>query len=163
MGRQEISHQQVMSYLVGGGDFYTSHKFRSVHFYQFTAALAKHAQQIQDGENETTIGVDLSTCNEHVETMTLNTSPGEISLSSDFLDYRFRSNDTTFEQMNVWEFMELSYKTAKQTSSAASYGDRYGMETDDNSEPLSGKGRKCSQCFNFASNEHPEFDTHGLK
>jgi hypothetical protein len=30
MGQQEISHQQVMSYLVGGGDFYASHTFEMV-------------------------------------------------------------------------------------------------------------------------------------
>ncbi|EGN93472.1 hypothetical protein SERLA73DRAFT_78767 [Serpula lacrymans var. lacrymans S7.3] len=28
MARQEISHQQVMSYLIGGGDFYCSHSFK---------------------------------------------------------------------------------------------------------------------------------------
>ncbi|KIO08029.1 hypothetical protein M404DRAFT_135106, partial [Pisolithus tinctorius Marx 270] len=27
MGRREVSHQQVMSYLIGGGDYYTSHEF----------------------------------------------------------------------------------------------------------------------------------------
>ncbi|KAG1858210.1 hypothetical protein C8R48DRAFT_748736 [Suillus tomentosus] len=30
MGRQEISHQQVMSYLIGGGDYYTSYTFETV-------------------------------------------------------------------------------------------------------------------------------------
>ncbi|KAG1856189.1 hypothetical protein C8R48DRAFT_749167 [Suillus tomentosus] len=29
MGRQEMFHQQVMSYLVGGGDHYTSHTFQT--------------------------------------------------------------------------------------------------------------------------------------
>ncbi|KIM51975.1 hypothetical protein SCLCIDRAFT_142143, partial [Scleroderma citrinum Foug A] len=33
MGRREISHQQVMSYLVGGEDYYMTHEFRMVHFY----------------------------------------------------------------------------------------------------------------------------------
>jgi hypothetical protein len=28
MSKQEVSHQQVMSYLVGGGDYYTSHTFK---------------------------------------------------------------------------------------------------------------------------------------
>ncbi|KAJ6517154.1 hypothetical protein DFH09DRAFT_940470, partial [Mycena vulgaris] len=35
MARQEISHQQVMSYLVGGGDRYTSHTFRTVRWGDF--------------------------------------------------------------------------------------------------------------------------------
>ncbi len=33
--RQEISHQQVMSYLVGGGDHYTSHCYRVLYFGAF--------------------------------------------------------------------------------------------------------------------------------
>ncbi|KIN95608.1 hypothetical protein M404DRAFT_67266, partial [Pisolithus tinctorius Marx 270] len=35
MGRWEISHQQVMSYLVGSGDHYCNHQFRTVRFYEF--------------------------------------------------------------------------------------------------------------------------------
>ncbi|KAI0735617.1 hypothetical protein C8Q76DRAFT_576239, partial [Earliella scabrosa] len=35
MSRQEISHQQVMSYLVGGGDYYTSHTFKFLHWRSF--------------------------------------------------------------------------------------------------------------------------------
>ena len=35
LSRQEISHQQVMSYLVGGGDHYTSHRFRLLYFGAF--------------------------------------------------------------------------------------------------------------------------------
>jgi len=44
MGRHEVSHQQVMSYLVGGGGYYTTHDFRSVHFYEFMdIAIRPHA------------------------------------------------------------------------------------------------------------------------
>ncbi|KAI0682582.1 hypothetical protein C8Q76DRAFT_772555 [Earliella scabrosa] len=32
LSKQEISHQQIMSYLVGGGDHYTSHRFRLLYF-----------------------------------------------------------------------------------------------------------------------------------
>ena len=35
VSRQEISHQQVMSYLVGGGDVYTSHSYRILHWGSF--------------------------------------------------------------------------------------------------------------------------------
>ncbi|KAG2133017.1 hypothetical protein DEU56DRAFT_707191, partial [Suillus clintonianus] len=35
MGKQEMSHQQVMSYLVGGGDYYTSHVFHTFKWYEF--------------------------------------------------------------------------------------------------------------------------------
>ena len=39
MGRHEISHQQVMSYLVGGGDYYVSHDFQTVHFMSLLTSL----------------------------------------------------------------------------------------------------------------------------
>lgn len=32
MGKLELSHQQVMSYIVGGGDHYTSHRFRTMNW-----------------------------------------------------------------------------------------------------------------------------------
>ncbi|KAJ7088871.1 hypothetical protein B0H15DRAFT_780469, partial [Mycena belliarum] len=35
MSKQEMSHQQVMSYLVGGGDYYTSHQFKIVKWGDF--------------------------------------------------------------------------------------------------------------------------------
>ncbi|KAG2084532.1 uncharacterized protein F5147DRAFT_748794 [Suillus discolor] len=37
MGWQEMSHQQVMSYLIGGGDYYTSHTFETIKWYEFCA------------------------------------------------------------------------------------------------------------------------------
>ncbi|EIM82858.1 uncharacterized protein STEHIDRAFT_45239, partial [Stereum hirsutum FP-91666 SS1] len=35
MARQELSHQQVMSWLVGGGDRYCSHSFKTLFFPEF--------------------------------------------------------------------------------------------------------------------------------
>lgn len=42
MARQEISHQQVMSYIVGGGDHYTSDKFRVLHYGSFERLVTRH-------------------------------------------------------------------------------------------------------------------------
>ncbi|KAJ7774869.1 hypothetical protein B0H16DRAFT_1303005, partial [Mycena metata] len=39
MSKQEMSHQQVMSYLVGGGDFYASHTFKVVKWGDFDRAI----------------------------------------------------------------------------------------------------------------------------
>jgi hypothetical protein len=101
MGCQELSHQQVMSYLVGGGDFYTGHKFRSVHLYQFMAALTNHEWQPHVDSDDATTSADLCTHDREEENVTLNTSPGEVKLTSDFLDYQFHLVDTAFELMNV--------------------------------------------------------------
>lgn len=35
IGRREISHQRVMSYLIGGGDYYTGDDFRTIRFQDF--------------------------------------------------------------------------------------------------------------------------------
>lgn len=42
LSRQETSHQQVMSYLIGGGDHYTSHRFRVLHFGTFERRIVQH-------------------------------------------------------------------------------------------------------------------------
>lgn len=42
LSRQETSHQQVMSYLVGGGDHYASHRFRVLHFRIFERRVTQH-------------------------------------------------------------------------------------------------------------------------
>ncbi|KAI0713873.1 hypothetical protein C8Q76DRAFT_768742 [Earliella scabrosa] len=42
MSRQEISHQQVMSYLVGNGDAYSSHTFKLLHWRAFDRLFAQH-------------------------------------------------------------------------------------------------------------------------
>ncbi|KAH7918366.1 hypothetical protein BV22DRAFT_1108374 [Leucogyrophana mollusca] len=57
MGKQEISHQQVMSYLVGGGDYYASHTFHNLKFYEFLSAL-KQDEQSRNRLNENVIVVD---------------------------------------------------------------------------------------------------------
>ena len=42
LSKQEVSHQQVMSYLVGGGDKYTSETYRILHFGSFERYIIRH-------------------------------------------------------------------------------------------------------------------------
>jgi len=42
MSKQEVSHQQVMSYLVGGGDHYSSHKFAILYWAGFDNLVRRH-------------------------------------------------------------------------------------------------------------------------
>ena len=42
ISRQEVSHQQVMSYLVGGGDRYTSETYRILHFGSFERHIIRY-------------------------------------------------------------------------------------------------------------------------
>ncbi len=47
LSRQEISHAQVMSYLVGGGDHYTGHKFRLLYFRAFERLVRRYWGELQ--------------------------------------------------------------------------------------------------------------------
>ncbi len=47
--RQEMPHQQIMSYLVGGGDYYTSHKFKNLRWTDFVDHIVS---EMGDSDNE---------------------------------------------------------------------------------------------------------------
>ena len=74
MSSQEVSHQQVMSYLVGGGDVYTSHRFKVLHWGAFDRLFRRHFKEscfvgagtyeIRSHEND---GVGEEECNEEEE------------------------------------------------------------------------------------------------
>ena len=59
LSRQEVSHQQVMSYLVGGGDHYASHRFRLLYFAafhrvvrQFWCPIPSLSEVTREGQSE---------------------------------------------------------------------------------------------------------------
>ncbi|KAF8133837.1 hypothetical protein EV363DRAFT_1090366, partial [Boletus edulis] len=108
MGRQEISHQQVMSYLVDGGDVYTSHDFRPFRFYKFIKGLQEMEATRQDVANTENI-VEPGTAEEDQDII-LDVSMGDATVTSDILDYRYRPVESPFEDMSVWEFFEQTVK-----------------------------------------------------
>ena len=55
MGKQEISHQQVMSYLIGGGNHDTNEKFQTLYWGAFSKYVK---QEIDDRINCLTNGND---------------------------------------------------------------------------------------------------------
>ncbi|KAF8447512.1 hypothetical protein L210DRAFT_3321898, partial [Boletus edulis BED1] len=107
MGRQEVSHQQVMSYLVGGGDVYTSHDFRPFRFYEFIKGLQEMEATRQDVAN--TENIEPGTAEEDQDII-LDVSTGDATVTSDILDYRYRPVESLFEDMSVWEFFEQTVK-----------------------------------------------------
>ncbi|KAF8439786.1 hypothetical protein L210DRAFT_867443 [Boletus edulis BED1] len=112
MGRQEISHQQVMSYLVGGGDHYTSHAYRPFRFYDFLHALSIHERATMDvialdASEHSPVDNDLDT-----EEVSLDVSSGDVTITSDLMDYQWRPKGPLFDQMSVWEFVECSRKVS---------------------------------------------------
>jgi hypothetical protein len=129
MGRTELSHQQVMSYLLGGGDVYTSHMFQTViwsdveQYLGFTDAI------------ESRLEADVSPLPIHSESSGLMTSPdhiiaepegvfrGEemvsidldagkkISASNIVRDYAFHDEKFEFERLCLYEYIARGYKT----------------------------------------------------
>lgn len=110
MGKQEISHQQVMSYLVGGGDTYTSHCFRSFHFYEVlqTSVVSQRPalQETIEEDGDQQIQQDA----EHK--IIVNVSSGKPVVVSNMLDYELRPVESPFDEMNLWEFVERSQKVS---------------------------------------------------
>ena len=68
LSKQEISHQQVMSYIVGGGDHYTSHRFRLLHFGAFERLVSGTWKELERKE----VPVDGITAEEQNEQMDMN-------------------------------------------------------------------------------------------
>ena len=100
MSRQEISHQQVMSYLVGGGDHYTSHTFKLLYWRSFDHLFRKHfnenrpvyedtnrqrAQEAMPSESEQPRSIDATanelhpTVNDEVDSMNVDEGPSNIA------------------------------------------------------------------------------------
>ena len=116
MGRRETSHQQVMSYLVGGGDYYMTHEFQSVHFYEFVDIAIKHEQHIDQicrcVESEQT------NCPENLygNTCMAYVSRGSITVATDTLDYIMCPSAAPFNEITLWEFLEQTEKVKRSSA-----------------------------------------------
>lgn len=101
MGRQEISHPQVMSYIVGGGDHYTSERFVALNW----GAIIRHCNDFyikdcslqDDAENK---GIEVN----------LSFGYREISASNQALDYRLRPMSEIFDSMCLYDFVACTVK-----------------------------------------------------
>ncbi|PPR00579.1 hypothetical protein CVT26_009855 [Gymnopilus dilepis] len=108
MGKQEISHQQVMSYLVGGGDHYTSETFHNLYLGAFIRhlshtfpALDQHSSVNDDEEPTMTEGEGA---------IRLTVEKDDVSINSQVLDYLYRPNAEPFNSMSLYEFVALTSK-----------------------------------------------------
>lgn len=188
MARQEMSHQQVMSYLVGGGDRYTGHVFQSLRWKDldmyirteegmrvgkqvFPDGLIQHVeQQGENVENPMADGADgfngtdevVVDIGDGVESEEADETPDDLfmsgcdtlELNSQIMDYRFRSLDTIFDMMCVWEFVAcvnlfpLKEEAARLQNRKQSSG---------------GPGRPVSIRGRFSSEDHPKHGTHMMR
>ncbi|KAF5316214.1 hypothetical protein D9619_006531 [Psilocybe cf. subviscida] len=106
MGRHEISQPQVMSYLLGGGDHYTSEKFSTLNWGQILSYvdMANSATSADVTVEDSFAPVDAPL---HIEVQN-----NSVTASSQALDYIFRSEQQLFNGMCLYEFAARGYKSA---------------------------------------------------
>jgi hypothetical protein len=109
-GRLEISHQQVMSYLIGGGDYYTSHDFRPFRFYDFMKGLDLYERSRDD--HLPSNGESNEDEDDLEENAMMDVSNGDPTIVSDILDYQMRPLAEPFNAMSLWEFIERTRKVS---------------------------------------------------
>jgi len=101
MSQQELSHQQVISYFVGGGDHYKSHPFANVpwkHVYWFVVH-ALYKDNAEDGNQDTnTLSTIITVYLKSVQTINI------------LIDYLYRLSSSTFEGMSFWRFCKMCEK-----------------------------------------------------
>ncbi|KZT59319.1 hypothetical protein CALCODRAFT_413126, partial [Calocera cornea HHB12733] len=126
MARQEMSHQQIMSYYVGGGDSYCSHKFNVLHWGSVDRLVRKWEQQREGGavqdcttgegmahvEREDGLGeegaqpVDANAQPEY----TLSFGRNRITAGNQETDYIQRATEDMFESLSLYDFVSSTYK-----------------------------------------------------
>lgn len=187
MARQEMSHQQVMSYLIGGGDRYTSNVFQILRWKDLDMYIkaeegsqlvqtvilndgsSRNAEDTEDNDIDNIGDIDViedfakdfgTEDNVNPEGIDENQEdlfmPGRetLELNSQVMDYRFRSTDSTFEAMCIWEFVaRVNLFSLKEETT------RIQNKTRANGGP----GRPVSIRGRFSSVEHPKYDTHLMR
>jgi len=96
MGRHEISHPQVMSYLIGGGDHYTSERFSTLQW----GAISRYCDRVLEGNDK----VDKDA------TVNISSSHDDLTVSNQQLDYTFRSLCPEFDSLCLYDFASVTDK-----------------------------------------------------
>lgn len=150
MARQEISHQQVMSYLVGGGDYYTRHTFTNVRFFEFINTLDELENRDVDPSQESDTDEDARSVNgaAGLQTFMLKTNVNEVSVRSDFLDYIYRPETSEISHMCLWEYFESMIRQKFSEVEITLLASHKGIQ--DDSSNTNG-GRPCCRIQQFSS------------
>ncbi|PPQ67617.1 hypothetical protein CVT26_006827 [Gymnopilus dilepis] len=139
MGRQEISHQQVMSYLVGGGDHYTSEKFQNLFLGTFIKYVSdeesKTANSMNFCENPAEDGDEYGA----EETVALTIEKEDIAVNNQLWDYRYRPKAEPYNSMCLYDFIAKTTKRKMKNKDLA-------VESE----------------LSFSSWDHPQRGTHRL-
>ena len=102
MGRHEISHPQVMSYLVGGGDHYTTEKFQVLQWGSVFCYVALQLESVEKGDGEA--------LTEAVDDAQITLDKRETTVSNQLLDYIYCSRAVEFDMLCLYDFVSLTSK-----------------------------------------------------
>ncbi|KAH9903513.1 hypothetical protein C8Q73DRAFT_619981, partial [Cubamyces lactineus] len=152
LSRMEISHQQVMSYLVGGGDHYASHRFRVLHYGGFDRLVDRVDDPTRanagaiDGEESGDGGDDS-------DEILLLLGEGSIGAVSQQQDYIMRSEDGPFDGMSLYEYVGMAEKITKRSESTR-------MARRQQQDAVLGRRAEARGAF---LPEHAQYETHMLR
>lgn len=104
MGKHEISHQQVMSYLIGGGDYYTPEEFTVLNWHRLIIFVNNSIDSLAKGTSlhncHVNDNIDLED-----EVVQLSLDEQHISASNQQLDYIFRPEEEKFNYLCFYQFV----------------------------------------------------------
>lgn len=151
MARQELSHQQVMSYLVAGGDHYKSHSFVSLSWDCLDSMF--HSSVTNPNK--------VNVCNSLTETITVQ--PDAVVSHDIIFDFQYRPIEEPFRSMCIWSYVELAEKITlsrdhrRMATVDEHHRSRCGVTSD-----AARRGRPCMPRGQFA-NGHPQCNTHAVR
>ncbi|KZT55184.1 hypothetical protein CALCODRAFT_406669, partial [Calocera cornea HHB12733] len=159
MARQEMSHQQIMSYYVGGGDSYCSHKFKVLHWGSFDRLIRKWEQLRQEGVSGSQvadIGPETQLSEEGAQAGDPDAQPdyilsfgrNSITAGNQETDYVERACESMFDSLCIYDFVSSTYKELKKVENDATVG--------------AGRGRPRLSRGAFRD-AHPQHSTHQLR
>ncbi|KZV62853.1 hypothetical protein PENSPDRAFT_551691, partial [Peniophora sp. CONT] len=167
MGKMELSHQQVMAFLVGGGDHYTSHTFRTLNWGVVTRYIRERETVCTQDQREN-VGAEYDVEDDDDDNvpregptgtdLLMNVSGKTMTATNTLLDYLYRSLDPAFEKLCLWDLVAGVEYLTKEIETAR-LEKRTVRLNKDGSESKS-RGRPAANRVPFSSAAHPKFETH---
>ncbi|KAF5335144.1 hypothetical protein D9611_010826 [Ephemerocybe angulata] len=109
LGRQELSHPQVMSYVLGGGECYTSERFQAINWAEVLRYITREETinpAFNISEEQTSQGIDDLR-------LAMSAEKDEIVASNSLLDYIFRPANEPFESMGLYNHIASTRRTTR--------------------------------------------------
>ena len=142
LGRQEIAHPQVMTFIMGTGEGYTSEKFQAVNW----GEISKYAQRAMCPDDDTTSPSDGRAIDPEGITVSVKRDGEQVEASNHLLDYVYRPTEPPFTDMGLYRHISWTRKVRRSHPT--------GVRTTCRTHVVS---------HQFSSCKHPQYNTHELR